>query len=138
MDNEEELVYNIQLDPIEDVEYLAEINNIYFDFDKSNIRPDAAKELDKLIDLMTNKYPDLVIEIGSYTDQRGTDKYNEGLSERRADSTYKYLVDHGISPDRIVKHKGYGETDPAVDCDHCTEKQYQLNRRSMFKVVKMK
>ncbi len=138
MDNKEELVYNIQLDPVEDVEYLAEINNIYFDFDKSNIRPDAAKELDKLVDLMTNKYPDLVIEIGSYTDQRGSDKYNEGLSERRANSTYKYLVAHGISADRIVKHQGYGETNPAVECDHCTSEQYQLNRRSMFKVVKMK
>jgi len=134
----EELIYNIKLSPVADVEYLAEINNIYFDFDKSNIRPDAATELDKLVELMTDKYPQLVIEIGSHTDFRGSDAYNEGLALRRADATYKYLVEHGISADRIVAHKGFGEKQPAVDCDNCNAKQHQLNRRSMFKVVKMK
>ncbi len=134
----EELIYDIELSPIPDVEYLAEINNIYFDFDKSNIRQDAAKELDKLVELMTNKYPELVIEIGSHTDFRGSDQYNEALAKRRADATYKYLVEHGIAPERIVAHKGYGEKQPAVDCDNCNAQQHQLNRRSMFKVVKMK
>jgi len=134
----EELIYDIELSPIPDVEYLAEINNIYFDFDKSNIRPDAARELDKLVELMTDKYPELVIEIGSHTDFRGSDQYNEGLAIRRADATYKYLVEHGVAPERIVAHKGYGEKQPAVECDKCNAKQHQLNRRSMFKVVKMK
>ncbi|MCM8571059.1 OmpA family protein [Gramella jeungdoensis] len=137
-DDKDELVYDIQLDPVKDVEYLAEIDNIYFDFDKSNIRPDAAKELDKLVDLMKNEYPDLVIEIGSHTDRRGTNAYNEKLAERRAKSTYDYLISKGIAPERIVEYKGYGETKPAIDCDRCTEKEHQLNRRSMFKVVKMK
>jgi len=136
-DDKEELVYNIALSPIEDVEYLAEIDNIYFDFDKSNIRADAAKELDKLVELMKNEYPELVIEIGSHTDIRGSNEYNEGLSQRRAKSTYDYLVSKGISPERIQAYKGYGETKPAIACDRCTSKDHQLNRRSMFSVVKM-
>jgi len=136
-DEKEELIYNIQLNPIKDVEYLAEIENIYFDFDKSNIRPDAAMELDKLIELMQNEYPDIVIEIGSHTDERGTNSYNEKLAERRAKSTYDYLISNGISEDRIVEFKGYGETKPAIDCDRCSEEDHQLNRRSIFNVVKM-
>ncbi|MUP43919.1 OmpA family protein, partial [Gramella aestuarii] len=136
-DDKEEIQYDIQLNPVRDVEYLAEIDNIYFDFDKSNIRPDAAAELDKLIDLMKNQYPELVIEIGSHTDRRGTNAYNEKLAERRAKATRDYLVENGIAPERIVAYKGYGETKPAIDCDRCTEKDHQLNRRSMFSVVKM-
>ena len=86
-DDTDEMEYDIQLSPVRDVEYLAEIDNIYFDFDKSNIRPDAAKELDKLITLMQEEYTDLVIEIGSHTDRRGSNAYNEKLAERRAKST---------------------------------------------------
>ena len=136
-EDKEELVYNMELDPVEDVEYLAEIDIIYFDFDKHNIRPDAAKELDKLVDLMTNKYPELVIEIGSHTDIRGSEKYNEGLAERRAKSTYDYLISKGISADRIAAYKGYGERELAVECERCSKEEHQLNRRSVFKVVKM-
>ena len=137
MDDKTEMVYNIQLSPVNDVEYLAEINKIYFDFDKSNIRPDAATELDKLVDLMKNEYPNLVIEIGSYTDKRGSIEYNKRLAERRAQSTFDYLVTHGVEPERIVTYKGYGEENPDVDCARCSEEQHQLNRRSIFKVVKM-
>ena len=136
-DDKVELIYNIALSPIEDVDYLAEINNIYFDFDKSNIRADAAKELDKLVNLMVNKYPDLVLEIGSHTDFRGSEQYNEALAMRRAKSTYEYLISKGISPERIQAYKGYGETKPAIACDKCTLDQHQLNRRSVFSVVKM-
>ncbi|SDS30660.1 OmpA family protein [Christiangramia echinicola] len=136
-DDTDEMEYNIQLNPVKDVEYLAEIDNIYFDFDKSNIRPDAAKELDKLITLMQDEYPDLVIEIGSHTDRRGSNAYNEKLAERRAKSTRDYLVENGVAEERIVEFKGYGETKPAIDCDRCSEDDHQLNRRSMFSVVKM-
>lgn len=136
-DDKEEIEYNIALEPVKDVEYLAEIDNIYFDFDKSNIRPDAAKELDKLVDLMQNEYPELVIAIGSHADRRGTDAYNQKLSERRAKATYDYLVAQGVDGSRIKDYKGYGETEPAIECERCTEKQYQLNRRSMFHVVEM-
>lgn len=136
-DELEEMEYNISLQPVEDVEYLAEIDNIYFDFDKSNIRDDAARELDKLIDLMLNKYPDLVIEIGAHTDFRGSEQYNERLAERRAESTRQYLIDNGIEEDRIYAATGYGEREPAIDCERCSKEEHQLNRRSMFKVVKM-
>ncbi|MBT8294830.1 MAG: OmpA family protein [Gramella sp.] len=136
-DDKDELEYNIQLQPVEDPDYLAEIENIYFDFDRSNIRPDAAKELDKLVTLMTEEYPDLVIEIGSHTDRRGSNAYNEKLAERRAKATFDYLVAQGIAPERIKEYKGFGETKPAIECDRCSEKDHQLNRRSMFSVEKM-
>ena len=137
LDDQVELVYDIELSPVNDVEYLAEIDEIYFDFDKHQIREDAAKELDKLVNLMLNEYPDLVIEIGSHTDSRGSQEYNRKLAERRAKATYDYLVSKGVSGDRIVTYKGYGEEKPAVDCTRCNEQQHQLNRRSIFKVVKM-
>lgn len=137
-DDKEEIIYNIQLDPVADVEYLAEINIIYFDFDKNNIRPDAAQELDKLVDLMMNKYPELVIEIGSHTDVRGSDNYNEGLAERRAQSTFDYLVANGVKAERVEAYKGYGEKELAVDCSRCNKEEHQLNRRSIFSVVQMK
>lgn len=137
MDDKTELIYNIELAPVRDVEYLAEINKIYFDFDKANIRQDAAQELDKLVNLMKNEYPELVIEIGSHTDRRGSVEYNRRLAERRAQSTFDYLVKNGIAPERIVTYKGYGEEQPEVECTNCNEQQHQLNRRSIFKVVKM-
>ncbi|MBZ9630085.1 OmpA family protein [Salegentibacter sp. LM13S] len=136
MEDSEEMEYNIALQPVADVEYLAEIKNIYFDFDKSNIRPDAAKELDKLVKLMQDEYPDLVIEVGSHTDKRGSDNYNEALSERRAKATRDYLIAEGISGDRI-QEQAYGESKPAIDCDRCSKEDHELNRRSMFSVVKM-
>ncbi|PKD19239.1 flagellar motor protein MotB [Salegentibacter salinarum] len=136
MDGSEEMIYDIELQPVADVEYLAEINNIYFDFDKSNIRPDAAEELDKLAEIMKKEYPDLVIEIGSHTDKRGSDNYNEALAERRAEATRDYLIAEGISGERIQK-RAFGERKPAIDCDRCSSEQHQLNRRSMFNVVKM-
>lgn len=137
MDEQTELIYDIELSPINDVEYLAEINKIYFDFDRHNIRADAAAELDKLVNLMKHEYPGLVIEIGSHTDFRGSIEYNRKLADRRALSTYNYLISKGISPKRIVTYKGYGELEPDVDCDTCSEKQHQLNRRSIFNVVRM-
>lgn len=137
LDGQVELVYDIELSPVNDVEYLAEINKIYFDFDKSNIRKDAAAELDKLVNLMLNDYPDLVIEIGSHTDIRGSKEYNRRLAERRARSTFDYLVSNGVDADRIVTYKGFGEENPEVDCERCSAQQHQLNRRSIFKVVKM-
>ncbi|WP_037314765.1 OmpA family protein [Salegentibacter sp. Hel_I_6] len=136
MEDSEEMEYNIALQPVADVDYLAEIKNIYFDFDKSNIRPDAAKELDKLVTLMQEKYPDLVLEIGSHTDKRGSEIYNEALAKRRAKATRDYLVENGISEDRI-KEEGYGERQPAIECDRCSKEEHQLNRRSMFSVLKM-
>lgn len=133
----EEIVYNISLEPVRDVEYLAEIENIYFDFDRSSIREDAAAELDKLVNLMQNKYPDLIIEIGAHTDLRGSEQYNENLAAKRAEATRQYLIEKGIEEERIEAAEGFGERKPAVECERCSEEEHQLNRRSMFQVVEM-
>jgi outer membrane protein OmpA-like peptidoglycan-associated protein len=79
----------------------------------------------------------ITIELGSHTDCRGSDAYNETLSQRRAESAVSYIVSHGINPSRITA-KGYGEYQPVVKCLgclNCTEAEHQLNRRTEFKVV---
>ena len=132
---------NLVLNPIEDVVILAELNTIYFDFDKHNIRPDAAIELDKIVNLMQNTYPGMVIRIESHTDSRGTLTYNDKLSIDRANSTYEYLVSHGVDVSRITEHEGFGERRLTNGCDgsvNCEEDNHQLNRRTQFIVIKMK
>lgn len=137
-----EIVVDFELDPVQDVDILADVNidNIYFDFDKQNIRNDAAVELDKIAEMMLVTYPSMEIEIGSHTDSRGSFKYNEALGIRRANSTYEYLVSRGINPNRIKKHEGFGEYNLVNDCKDgvdCSETAHQLNRRSVFKVLSM-
>ncbi|PID69740.1 MAG: flagellar motor protein MotB [Flavobacteriales bacterium] len=116
-------------------EVLVNINVIYFDFDKWNIRPDAAEELDKVVEVM-NKYPKMKIHATSHTDSRGTKRYNQKLSERRAKSTVDYIVSKGISADRITS-EGKGESELVNKCSDgvpCSRKQHQLNRRTNFTV----
>ena len=106
---------------------------IYFDYNLWYIRKDSKATLKRVIELM-NKYPDMILEIGSHTDMRGNDRYNANLSERRAESTKEFLVDLGIAENRIIA-RGYGESEPVVDCkteSSCTEEQHELNRRSEF------
>lgn len=113
------------------------IDNIFYDFDKSNIRPDAAKELDKLVSAMkTNET--IGVELSSYTDSRGRDVYNQWLSQKRANSAVQYIISRGIDKTRITGH-GYGETKLLNRCANgvkCTEAMHQLNRRTEFKVVR--
>ena len=111
------------------------LNEIYFEYDKSNITREGAFELDKLVQAM-NKYPDMVIMVKSHTDNRGTDAYNMALSERRARSTVQYIISKGIKRARI-SGKGYGEAEPKIACGgNCTEEQHAQNRRSEFIIVK--
>lgn len=136
------VVVDFELDPVKDVDVLAEINidNIYFDFDKHTIRADAKIELNKVADLMLITYPNMEIEISSHTDSRGSFKYNEALGIRRANSTYDYLISRGVNPKRIKKHEGFGEYNLVNDCKDgvdCSEEAHQLNRRSVFTVIKM-
>jgi len=142
LDRETELVVNlnINLEPIPDVVLLADLEIIYFDLDKSFIRPDAAIELDKVVSLM-NKYPGMVIRLESHTDSRANDQYNIALSNRRAKSTYEYIISNGIDASRITKYEGFGETQLVNKCSNdvkCTKDEHQLNRRTEFVVVKMK
>lgn len=109
------------------------LNNIYYDLDKANIRPDAALVLDSLVTIMQDN-PDIFIELGSHTDARADDAYNMDLSQRRAQSAVQYIIQHGIAPERIVA-KGYGETQLIVP-NATTEAQHQRNRRTEFKVLR--
>ncbi|WP_442845982.1 OmpA family protein [Leeuwenhoekiella sp. H156] len=122
---------------VNDRNQLTQINleKIYFDFDKSNIRPDAATTLDKLVAILT-KYPEMKVEIASHTDMRGSDTYNQELSERRAQSTRDYVISKGIDADRLTA-KGYGESDPINNCTEmdCTDAQQDENRRSEFTII---
>lgn len=113
------------------------IKMIYFDLDKSNIRQEAAIDLEKILDVM-NQYPTMKIDIRSHTDCRQTVKYNLALSDRRAKSTMGWLISNGINKSRLTG-KGYGESQLVNDCgceptnkSDCTEEQHQANRRSEF------
>ena len=110
------------------------INPIYFDFDKSYIRPDAAVELAKIIEIL-KEYPELHIDVRSHTDSRGNDAYNLALSERRNQSTIDYIINEGGIASERLTGRGYGETQLLNKCSNgvkCSEEQHQLNRRSEF------
>ncbi|WP_234735707.1 OmpA family protein [Tellurirhabdus bombi] len=118
---------------------IVQLDNIYYDLDKWNIRPDAARELDKLVATM-RKYPSLNVEIRSHTDSRGDNNYNKYLSAQRANSVVNYLVYKGIARKRCVA-AGYGESMPVNNCVdgvNCTEEEYQRNRRTEFKVLSIR
>ena len=110
------------------------INPIFFDFDKSNIRPDAAYELENIVAVM-REHPKMVIKIESHTDSRGNDNYNMKLSDRRAKSTRDYLYSRGIATERIESAIGYGESQIKNRCSNgvkCTDEEHEENRRSKF------
>jgi outer membrane protein OmpA-like peptidoglycan-associated protein/tetratricopeptide (TPR) repeat protein len=108
---------------------------IFFEYDKSNITQEGAFELDKLVMVMKNN-DKIVVMAKSHTDNRGSDKYNLSLSDRRAKSTVQYVISKGIAASRI-SGKGMGELEPKVDCGKdCTEEQHAENRRSEFLIVK--
>ncbi|QQL48907.1 OmpA family protein [Mucilaginibacter ginkgonis] len=111
--------------------------NIYYDLDKSNIRPDAIIELDKVVAILSRN-PQIKVQLSSYTDSRATKDYNVGLSERRSASAQAYLIDHGIEPGRLIT-ASFGENNLVNQCADevtCTEAQHQLNRRTEITVLK--
>lgn len=125
-----------------DIGKMVNINPIYFDVNKFNIRPDAAVELDKIVKAMTD-YPGMVVELGSHTDCRATMAYNMNLSDKRAKASAAYIVSKGISASRIYG-KGYGESKLKNDCacegkvkSTCSEEAHQENRRTEFIIVKL-
>lgn len=126
-----------KLQPIETIVKETEIvlNPIFFEYDKSNVTREGAFELDKLVQVMKSN-PALTILAKAHTDNRGSDAYNLALSDRRARSTVQYVISKGIAKSRITG-KGFGETEPKVDCgEACTEEQHAQNRRSEFLIVK--
>ena len=126
----------IPLTPIEPVITEKEIllQEIYFEFDKSNITQLGATELDKLVKIMM-EYPTMEIAVKSHTDSRGGNNYNMSLSERRARATMEYVISKGIKRTSISA-KGYGESEPKVICNPCSKEEYAKNRRSEFLIVK--
>ena len=123
---------------------IVEIPNIYYDLNKFNIRPDAALQLDNFVVPILNKYPNMIIELGSHTDCRSSAAYNAKLSQNRANAAVAYLISKGISASRITA-KGYGESALKNGCacegsvkSNCTELEHQQNRRTEFKIIKLR
>ncbi|HRK28201.1 MAG TPA: OmpA family protein [Chitinophagales bacterium] len=112
------------------------LENIYYDLDKYDIRPDAMPTLNKLAQLLKEN-PNIKILLGSHTDSRGSDRYNETLSQNRAQAAVNYLAQQGIDARRLLA-KGYGENRLVNECANgvtCTEEQHQQNRRTTFQVI---
>ena len=151
-----EFTTTIYLPPIDEP---IRIENIFFDFASSELRPESTVSLDKLVETLDNN-PNIVIELGSHTDSRGNNDFNLDLSERRAQSVVNYLISKGINPARLVS-KGYGETTPktvdkrdseaypflregqvlteqyinTIEDEDLQELAHFLNRRTEFKVL---
>ena len=127
---------NVQLEPVK-LDRKFRLENIYYDYDKWDIRNDAAKELDNLVTVL-NDNPGISVELGSHTDARGRDTYNLDLSSKRAKSAVEYLVTvGGIDPNRLT-YKGYGETELTNRCRDgvtCSDAEHQQNRRTEIKIT---
>jgi len=126
-----------ELERAKDV-FTVKLNNIFYDFNKWNIRMDAHSDLNKVSAFMANM-PNVKMELAAHTDARGSKDYNQMLSEKRANSALNYLVKRGVSPDRL-EAVGKGESELLNQCSDgvkCTEAQHQLNRRTEFKIVKV-
>jgi peptidoglycan-associated lipoprotein len=139
-----ELVTNITLDTLVVLDRKAKniafvLNNIYFEYDKADINPEAAHELDKLVQLL-NDNPEIKIEMGSHTDSVASDAYNLELSQRRAESTVNYLIRRGIEPKRL-EAKGYGESVPIARNTNPDGSDNpigrQKNRRTEFRILEI-
>jgi len=122
---------DLYLAPIE-IGQVVRLNNVFFDFDKWDLRPESFVELDRVVTLLKEN-PSIEIEMSAHTDARGSDDYNFKLSDNRARSVMEYILSKGIAPSRIIS-QGYGETKPVVDND--TDDNRQLNRRVEFKILK--
>ena len=121
--------------PLE-VGQLFTLQNVYYDYDKATIRPDAGVDLDKVVSAM-RQFPKLVIELSSHTDARGSDSYNLQLSQRRAEAAVRYIIGQGIDKSRIVA-RGYGETRLINECGNgvrCPDLAHQQNRRTEVRIL---
>ncbi|KAF1709400.1 hypothetical protein CSC70_11400 [Pseudoxanthomonas kalamensis DSM 18571] len=108
-----------------------DLKGVNFDFDKSTLRPDAVAILGEAVEIL-KRYPDLRVEVAGHTDSIGTEAYNQGLSQRRADVVYKYLTDNGIDASRLVGPTGFGESRP-ID-SNSTKEGRARNRRTELNV----
>ncbi len=121
----------LEEEPIE-VGTVIQLNNIFFEYNKADLKSESFDELNKVVDFLKNK-PTVEIEISGHTDDKGSDDYNMKLSQQRAESVVKYLTDKGIAASRLTA-KGYGETNPIAS--NATEAGREQNRRVEFKILK--
>jgi len=126
-----EIEKDLYLVPIEKEEVFT-LSNIFFDFDKANLKQESNPELNRLVKFLTSS-PNIIIEIAGHTDSKGSDEYNQKLSERRAKSVHDYIVSNGISKPR-VRYVGYGESRPIATNE--TDEGRTQNRRVEFKILK--
>ena len=132
-----EIHKDLYLVPIE-IGQVFRLNNVFFDFDKYNLRPESYVELDRVVAFL-NEYPNIEIEMSAHTDSKGADEYNYTLSDNRARSVREYILSKGITAKRIIS-QGYGETKPVADNANAdgtdNPEGRQLNRRVEFKILK--
>lgn len=132
-----EIHKDLYLVPIE-IGQVFRLNNVFFDFDKYNLRPESSVELDRVVAFL-NEYPNIEIEMSAHTDSKGSDDYNYTLSDNRARSVREYILSKGIAAKRIIS-QGYGETKPVADNANPDGSDNpdgrQLNRRVEFKILK--
>lgn len=115
---------------------VIELPNIYYNFNDATLRPDARKDLDLMVAIM-QQHPAITVELASHTDCRGSQQYNETLSQRRANGVVDYLVSRGVSRERL-KPVGYGESEPRNECRDgvtCTEEEHARNRRTEVRII---
>ena len=127
----------LQLEVGDDINDALNLNMIYFDLNKHNIKPESEFELQKVVNYLKDN-PNVNIDVISHTDSRASDSYNLKLSNRRSEIIKFYLVDKGINKNRIST-KGYGESRLVNNCYNgvkCSEEQHNLNRRSEFIILK--
>ncbi|MEO8582526.1 MAG: OmpA family protein [Flavitalea sp.] len=126
-----EIHKDLYLAPIE-IGTVVRLNNVFFDYDKADLRAESFIELNRVVKLLTEN-PNMEIEMSAHTDSRGSDDYNYKLSDNRARSVTEYILSKGIAKSRVIS-QGYGETKPVAAND--TEENMQLNRRVEFKILK--
>lgn len=126
----QEIIRDIELKPLKKGSKII-LRNIFFDFDKYDLREESAAELERLVTIMEDN-PSLKIRINGHTDSRGSDAYNETLSKNRAQAVVEYLIEAGIAEDRL-QSKGFGESDPIATND--TDEGRQKNRRTEFEII---
>lgn len=115
---------------------IIELPYIYYDFNSSYLRKEVKKKLDIVVEFMT-KHPSIRIELRSHSDSRGSAIYNLNLSQKRAESVVKYIIEQGIAPDRLEAN-GYGETEVRNQCINlvqCSEEEHQYNRRTEIRII---
>ncbi len=130
--NKQEITQNLILKKLA-VGNIYVLRNIYFDFDKATLKSASNKELNNLLELLKSN-PSMEIEISGHTDSKGSDEYNQVLSQKRAQAVVNWLIAKGISKNRLTYH-GYGESRPLASNDDEPEGR-ELNRRTEFKILK--